>query len=202
MPLRPILSMTNSPQHKLARWLVEVLKPLAKKLDLYSVADSFELVEKLKDMNIGDEHMCSIDVQSLSTNVPLTETVDFICEQIEEENLWVPVPTDYLRTLILLCTKDVNFNFLNEPYCQIDGVAMGSPLGPMLANFFMIMIEKRLTDVISRLTLYIRYVDDTLLIYKDPSLIKTFIDRLNTAHPNLAVTEEAESNNCLPFWTF
>ena len=28
MPLRPIVSMVNSPYHKLARWLVEIIKPI------------------------------------------------------------------------------------------------------------------------------------------------------------------------------
>ncbi|KAF6773936.1 hypothetical protein AHF37_06135 [Paragonimus kellicotti] len=70
MPLRPILAMSNSPQHKLARWLVEILKPAIQKFDSYSIKDSLQLADELERINIKNEHMCSIDVQSLFTNVP------------------------------------------------------------------------------------------------------------------------------------
>ena len=35
------------------------------------------------------------------------------------------------------------FIFDNEYYCQLDGVAMGSPLGPTLANAFLCHFEKQ-----------------------------------------------------------
>ncbi|KAF7261774.1 hypothetical protein EG68_02382 [Paragonimus skrjabini miyazakii] len=62
MPLRPILAMTNSPYLKLARWLVVILTPLKQKFLAHFFKDSLEL----------------IDVQSLFTNVPLHETIDYI----------------------------------------------------------------------------------------------------------------------------
>ena len=41
------------------------------------------------------------------------------------------------RSLVELATKESLFGFNKEYYSQIDGVAMGSPLGPMLANIFL-----------------------------------------------------------------
>ena len=49
-----------------------------------------------------------------------------------------------MKKLLTLCTKNVNFTLNNEIYVQIDGVAMGSPLGPILANVFMIELENTL----------------------------------------------------------
>ena len=43
-----------------------------------------------------------------------------------------------MKELLILCTKNVHFTFNNETYIQVDGVAMGSPLGPVLANIFMV----------------------------------------------------------------
>ena len=48
-----------------------------------------------------------------------------------------------LEILLELATLDNHFLFNNEIYKQIDGVAMGSPLGPTLANVFMSHMEKR-----------------------------------------------------------
>ena len=39
--------------------------------------------------------------------------------------------------------KHLRFRFNGEIYTQIDGVAMGSPLGPLLANIFMISLEEK-----------------------------------------------------------
>ena len=36
-----------------------------------------------------------------------------------------------------LATEEIEFSFNNVLYRQIDGIAMGSPLGPTLANIFM-----------------------------------------------------------------
>ncbi len=39
---------------------------------------------------------------------------------------------------------NVTFRFLNKTYVQCDGVAMGSPLGPILADIFMNNLENKL----------------------------------------------------------
>ena len=54
-----------------------------------------------------------------------------------------------------------------EPLKQIDGVAMGSPLGPTLANIIMTTFEeeiiRKLVDS-NLIKFYARYVDDTLVL--------------------------------------
>ena len=47
-----------------------------------------------------------------------------------------------MKYLILLCTKNIHFTFDNEIYKQTDGVAMGSPLGSVLAGIIMVELEK------------------------------------------------------------
>ena len=51
---------------------------------------------------------------------------------------------DDLTELLNLATKDQLFQFNGNLYEQIDGVAMGSPLGPLMANAFMCSIEENL----------------------------------------------------------
>ena len=46
--------------------------------------------------------------------------------------------------LLRAATKDQLFIFNGRLYEQADGVPMGSPLGPLLANVFMRSIEERL----------------------------------------------------------
>ena len=40
--------------------------------------------------------------------------------------------------MLILCTKNVHFPFGGKTFVQPDGVAMGPPLGPVLADLFMV----------------------------------------------------------------
>ena len=51
----------------------------------------------------------------------------------------------------------VGFSFNNEMYQQKDGVAMGSPRGPALANIFVGFHEERLFDYDQKPGVYFRY---------------------------------------------
>lgn len=52
------------------------------------------------------------------------------------------ISKDDLTELLNLATKDQLFQFNGNLCKQIDGVAMGSPLGPLMANAFMCSIEE------------------------------------------------------------
>ena len=51
------------------------------------------------------------------------------------------IPKQEMKELLIFCTKNVHFTFNNETYIQEDGVAMGSPLGLVLANIFTVELE-------------------------------------------------------------
>ena len=51
------------------------------------------------------------------------------------------IPKTIMKEMLLLCTKDVHFLFEDEIYQQTDGVAMRSPLGPILVGIFMAELE-------------------------------------------------------------
>lgn len=93
------------------------------------------------------------------------------------------------------------FLFDGKYYDQIDGVAMGSPLGPVLANLFMGFHERNwLKDYKSNgPSYYRRYVDDIFAVFdcKDDAL--NFFEYLNSRHPNITFSLECESNRSLPF---
>ena len=103
--------------------------------------DTFDFVEAIRDMNVDGKQMLSLDVTSLFTCVPLTETIDFLCNYIRTHNIQIPMPTDILKELLLRCTLNVQFLFNGKLYRQKDVVAMGSPLGPLLADICLGMLD-------------------------------------------------------------
>ena len=51
------------------------------------------------------------------------------------------IPKHEMKEPLILCTKKAKFTFNNEMYIQVDGVAMGSSLGPLLVSIFMVKLE-------------------------------------------------------------
>ena len=67
--------------------------------------------------------------------MPLEESIKVSVDKLYE--LRKPkLEKNNLVKMMKLATSDVQFSFNNIMYSQIDGVAMGSPLGPTLANIF------------------------------------------------------------------
>ena len=120
--------------------LGQVLDPLTK--NGYTVKDSFHFAEHICEQD-PSLSMGSLDVDSLFTNIPLDETIDICINQLFENTDTVEGFTkSELKQLLCLATKESYFIFSGLLYKQIDGAAMGPPLGPSLANVFLSYHEK------------------------------------------------------------
>ena len=97
-------------------------------------------------------------------------------------------------------TSEVDFSFNDIMYKQTDRVAMGSPLGPALANIFVGFYEEKLFSQISKPSTYFRYFDDTFAIFRNEEESENFFNQLNYLHLSLEFTFEKKKNNCLPFF--
>ena len=144
--------------------------------------------------------MVSFDVKSLFTNVPLERTINIILKKIYVEKLIITdIKEKELKGLLMLCTKQVHFSFNNEFYIQQDGVAIGSPLGPVIANMFMSELENSIVPQLGDCIIgWKRYVDDTFA-FIDPDKLEEINDILNSFDNNISFTHELEQNNQLPF---
>ena len=136
LAMRPILSATQTYNYALAKWLEDKLKPLS--YDQYTVSDTFQFVDEIQGLKINNgELLVSYDVTSLFTNVPLDETIQILADKAFADD-WFNQTTKLNLTkadlvdLLKAATKNQLFQFDRSLYEQIDGVAMGSPLGPLL----------------------------------------------------------------------
>ena len=104
-----------------------------------------------------------------------------------------------LIKLFTIATKDQFFQFNGDLYKQVDGVAMGSPLGPLTAHTFTCSIEEKLARENKLPDFYERYVDDTFALVPDLAATTNFLSVLNDAHPAIQFTMETAVNSSLPF---
>ena len=71
-----------------------------------------------------------------------------------------------MKKLVIVYEKD-HFTFNDKMYMQVDGVAMGSTLGPVLADIFIIDLKKGvLPELTNCIRYWKRYADDTIPFVK------------------------------------
>ena len=97
-----------------------------------------------------------------------------------------------------MAISSVEFSFNDIMYRQIDGVAMGSPLGPALTNIFVGYYETKLFQTISKPAMYYRYMDDTFVVFNNENQCEVFLERLNSLHHSFQFTMEKESHSSFP----
>ena len=84
------------------------------------------------------------------------------------------------------------FTFNDKLYKQIDGMAMGSPLDPTIANFFLGNPENSVFEHSSpsHPKIYFRYVDDVFAVLDDNPAVDSFLNILNNFQNNIKFTVE------------
>jgi len=93
--------------------------------------------------------LVSYDVTALFTNVPLDVTIHLLVDKAFDDNWFnnthnLDIIKDDLIKLLSVAAKNQLFQFNGKLYEQINGVAMGSPLGPLMANVFTCSVEEKL----------------------------------------------------------
>ena len=142
---RPIVDYMGSIGYSVSKSLVDILKPLIGNSE-YHVQNSKDLADCLGTLHIKqNEVLVSHDVVSLFTNTPIQSTLEIVKRRLEEDeelsdrtNLEV---SDILELLEFVLTTTY-FTFRNEVYKQVFGAAMGSPVSPVVAEFFMEELER------------------------------------------------------------
>ena len=127
--------------------------------------------------------MDSFDVTSLFTNIPVDETIEIIANRLFANSMYFEgFDRSEFTKLLSISVKNCHFIFNGKIYQQIDGVAMGSPLGPLFANIFMSFHEKSWIHNCPsafKPLMYRRYVDDCFLLFTFLHHVPLFLSYLN-----------------------
>ena len=180
--LRLIVSSIGTFNYNLVRFLCDLRSPLV--TNDYSCKDTFSFVSQIKNVNLSKKFLVSYDVTSLFTNILLQETIDIAINLIFNHNPNLNITKKELTKLFLFATSQAHFIVNGKFYNQIDGVAMSSPLAPVVANIFMAFYESKWLNEynLNKPKFYLRYVDDILAAFDKEQDSLNFLTFLNKRH--------------------
>ena len=141
--------------------MIPILEPLTH--NEFTIKDSFSFPKDITTYE-SSLHMASLDVEYLFTTIPLNETIKNCVSGLHNKNLYNgKLSKKDLFKFLETATSESSFVFDYLLYKKVDGVAVGSPLGPSLVNAFLCHYEKEWLDICPiHFTPVIckRYVDD------------------------------------------
>lgn len=137
------------------------------------------LTEKLKDIKLSPNCiLVSLDVESLYTNI----NIERLCKVLAEIN---PLLAEIAN---FICSNNY-FNYANELYHQINGIAMGTNVAVALANIYLARLLDIHISQHSTVSFYQRYIDDIFLIFNGwPNQLKALLITWNKLIPGINLT--------------
>ena len=193
IPLRPVLSMPGSPYFNVAEKVSEWLSIIP---ESKNQCNSKKISDQLRDLKLEeDEILISFDVVSLYTNVPVAEAMQEAADRLcSGEFETPPISKETFMKLLKMSSTNVVMATHDGYYVQKDGLAMGSPPAPLLANIWLSKYEPQLRD---NAKLFERYMDDVIRNIK-VSHADLKLEEINQIHDNLRFTMEKEVDGKLP----
>lgn len=196
VPIRPVVSACNSPTYTLEKFLVKLFKTKVNWTPTYSIKNSTDLAHRLKDVHLpSNAKLISLDVDSLFTNVDVTETVSNLSDILKNNSQLSTSEISEFCRLTTFVTNNNYFEYQGTFYKLSEGLPMGAPISPLLADIFLskydeIIVEK-LTKWKNKIHTYFRYVDDTILIWTGTVReLNCFVAEINRMKPKLKYTLE------------
>jgi len=118
---RPIVSVSGSPLHGLARWADRQLQPLARSIPSF-ISSSYALVKKLQVQQETNPFpptalLFTVDAVAMYTNIDTKEALDRLCSKVQPHVLYA---------LELIMKRNI-FQFSDTWWLQKQGTAMGTP---------------------------------------------------------------------------
>ena len=145
-PLRPIVSSRGSFTYGVTKVLSKVLKLLVGKYPHHTQSTG-DFVSRAKGLTLQlGECLTSYDVTSLFTSVPIDPALNIIKDLVEKDeklNDRTVLSVQNIIELLGFCLHNTYFSFQNKFCEQVEGVAMGSPISPIVANLYMEHFERK-----------------------------------------------------------
>ena len=221
-PLRPIVSSVDSTCTGAEKYIQKILKPL-ENMCTYAINSTKQFktffLETRNNFDPSIHEIICIDAQKLYTSVNIELVITEIIKEIYKSptTFFKIDPTE--KTNTGFCTKippeiifknfrykiliKINsFSTIAGFYQQTNGLSMGSKISPLIANFYLNLMEQKIIqEEIQKgnISAYCRFVDDCYCIVRKNQKNR-ILKRINNFDPKfLTFTNESMKNNSLTF---
>ena len=201
IPLRPIVSLINSPTYAVSGYLARTFSLVVGNID-YTVKNSCEFADFIRDKTLNTcEELVSFEVVSLFAKIPVDLAVKVAEERLREDaslGQRTSLPVEDIIHLLSFCLKTTQFTYNGTYYQQVFGTAMGSPVSAVIANMVMEDVEQRaLATSPVKPFFWKRYVDDVISAVSGNEA-ERLLSHLNSVEPSIQFTLEREKDRHLP----
>lgn len=200
MPLRPIVSAIQSPFYNLSKFFGNVLSKIVGKT-ANTVKNSFEFVEFLKTIDpVPEDYMlASLDIVSMYTNIPISYALEVISKKWDVIKAHTSLPKNEFLYGVKSCLESTVFQYENDFYKQISGLAMGGPISAVVANLVLEDLEEKILNYLPfKLFFYKRFVDDILICCHKNEIDRIF-EFFNSFDNDIKFTLEKECQGSINF---
>ena len=186
LKFRPIIAQTGTYTYNAVQVIVKYLKLLYSGNN-YIIRNKQELPMSFQkqDPLLPDKEYVSYDVESLFTNVPVPETIDYILQEIYiKENVPKICSKLVMKCLLLKLMTGNTFTLNSNFFKEIDGCAMRGPLSVIFSNIYITKTEEEEVVKPTNPSFYERFVHDIISKKKkhQPDLL---FENRNNHHPNI-----------------
>lgn len=195
-PGRPIVSDCGSETYQTAEYIDYFLNPLSVKHPAY-VRDTYHFIGMIKNLKVPHNSLFfTIDIDSLYTNIDtkagLTAVKNILQKYPQQDR-----PDRQLLALLEINLTRNDFEFNNQFFLQIKGVAMGKKFAPAYANIFMAEWEEAaLGKCPQKPFFYVRYLDDIFGIWThSQEEFAEFIQILDTHDPSIRLKHKLDHHS-------
>ena len=187
-PVRPVISDVNTDTSGIARLIDYFLFPLVSQLKSF-LLDSSHLLALLQPLSLEPHSLlCTLDVRSLYTNVPIDEGLRRVARAFRRFPNDRRPDSDILR-LLEYCLLSNDFSFENTWWLQTKGVAMGKAFGGSFAGLYLgewessILCSSPLSPRI-----WLRFQDDVFMVWDHgQTSLSLFLQHVNAQDPSIQV---------------
>ena len=203
IPLRPIVSSIGTVTYQTSKEVTRILKPLVGRSP-HHVKNTQDFIDQIKGIHLGqDQCMVSYDAKALFTSVPTIKAITIIkqlLEQDQELQQRTSLSIDNILSLLEFCITSTHFSIQGKFYEQLEGVAMGSSLSPIVANLYIESFEvESIRSAPYPPYLWRRFVDDTFTILQS-SQKDGLLEYLNSIDQHIQFTaEDQRTDGAMPF---
>ena len=202
-PLRPIVSSCGSVTYGVAKELAKILKPLVGKSP-HHINSTQDFVEQVKHITLAPgECLSSYDVSALFTSLPIDPALKIIKDLLVKDSTLkdrTVIGIDDIILLLEFCLKNTYFSFQGQFFEQVEGVAKGSAVSPIVANLYMEYIEQKALSTAphppgSGAGMWMT----PLVIHKEANK-QGFLQHINSVDPAIKFTvEDNKEDGSIPF---